>query len=167
MFAELMIEAHIMDQKRRSVCVREIQKSLNQSVKRLLETKIQDMNAGAYFEVQEAVIKSKKGDGAIIFQGMQNHTADSIKSLEGYDCAWVEEAQSLSQTSLDLLRPTIRKPESELSVNPPEGVVNIDSEWFYEESTQRSGVSSIGLDENLLKPANEEERKSILDLFSR
>jgi phage terminase large subunit len=114
MFAELMIEAHIMDQKRRSVCVREIQKSLNQSVKRLLETKIEDMNAGAYFEVQDAVIKSKKGDGAIIFQGMQNHTADSIKSLEGYDCAWVEEAQSLSQTSLDLLRPTIRKPDSEL-----------------------------------------------------
>ena len=112
MFAELMIEAHIMDQKRRSVCVREIQKSLNQSVKRLLETKIEQMNAGAYFEVQEAVIKSRKGDGMIIFQGMQNHTADSIKSLEGYDCAWVEEAQSLSQTSLDLLRPTIRKPES-------------------------------------------------------
>jgi phage terminase large subunit len=114
MFAELMIEAHIIDQKRRSVCVREIQKSLNQSVKRLLETKIQDMNAGAYFEVQDAVIKAKQADGAIIFQGMQNHTADSIKSLEGYDCAWVEEAQSLSQTSLDLLRPTIRKPDSEL-----------------------------------------------------
>ena len=114
MFAELMIEAHIIDQKRRSVCVREIQKSLNQSVKRLLETKIEAMNAGAYFEVQDAVIKSRKGDGAIIFQGMQNHTADSIKSLEGYDCAWVEEAQSLSQTSLDLLRPTIRKPDSEL-----------------------------------------------------
>ena len=114
MFAEMMIEAHIIDQKRRSVCVREIQKSLSQSVKRLLETKIESMNAGAYFEIQDAVIKSKKGDGAIIFQGMQNHTSDSIKSLEGYDCAWVEEAQSLSQHSLDLLRPTIRKPESEL-----------------------------------------------------
>lgn len=113
-FAEMMIESHILDQKRRSVCVREIQKSLNQSVKRLLEMKIQDMNAGAYFEVQDAVIKSKKGDGRIIFQGMQSHTADSIQSLEGYDCAWVEEAQSLSQTSLDLLRPTIRKPNSEL-----------------------------------------------------
>jgi len=113
-FAEMMIEEHIIDPKRRSVCVREIQKSLNQSVKRLLETKIEAMNAGAYFEVQDSVIKSKKGDGAIIFQGMQNHTADSIKSLEGYDCAWVEEAQSLSQTSLDLLRPTIRKPNSEL-----------------------------------------------------
>ena len=109
MFAELMLEAHIINQAQSSVCVREIQKSLNQSVKRLLEMKIQEMNAGAYFEVQDAVIKSKKADGRIIFQGMQNHTADSIKSLEGYDRAWVEEAQSLSQTSLDLLRPTIRK----------------------------------------------------------
>jgi phage terminase large subunit len=45
---------------------------------------------------------------------MQNHTADSIKSLEGYDRAWVEEAQSLSEQSLSLLRPTIRKPGSEL-----------------------------------------------------
>jgi phage terminase large subunit len=113
-FAEMLIEAHIIDQSSRSVCVREVQKSLAQSVKRLLELKIEEMNAGAYFEVQEAVIKSKKGDGLIIFQGMQNHTADSIKSLEGYDRAWVEEAQSLSQRSLDLLRPTIRKPESEL-----------------------------------------------------
>lgn len=119
-FAEMMIEAHIMDQKRRSVCVREVQKSLSQSVKRLLELKIESLNAGAYFEVQDSIIKSTKADGAIIFQGMQNHTSDSIKSLEGYDCAWVEEAQSLSQKSLDLLRPTIRKPESELwfSWNP-------------------------------------------------
>lgn len=119
-FAEMMIEAHIMDQKRRSVCVREVQKSLSQSVKRLLELKIEALNAGAYFEVQDSIIKSTKADGAIIFQGMQNHTSDSIKSLEGYDCAWVEEAQSLSQKSLDLLRPTIRKPESELwfSWNP-------------------------------------------------
>lgn len=113
-FAEAMIEAHIMDPASRSVCVREVQRSLAQSVKRLLELKIEAMNAGAYFEVQEAVIKSRRGDGLIIFQGMQNHTSDSIKSLEGYDRAWVEEAQSLSQRSLDLLRPTIRKPGSEL-----------------------------------------------------
>ena len=103
-----------MDPQRRTVCVREIQKSLAQSVKRLLEIKIEELGVQHYFEVQESQIKSKKGNGLIIFQGMQNHTADSIKSLEGYDCAWVEEAQSLSQRSLDLLRPTIRKPNSEL-----------------------------------------------------
>jgi phage terminase large subunit len=113
-FAEAMIEAHILDPNTYSVCVRENQKSLAQSVKRLLETKIEALGAGDYFEVQEAVIKSRRGDGRIIFQGMKTHTADSIKSLEGYDRAWVEEAQSLSQTSLDMLRPTIRKPGSEL-----------------------------------------------------
>jgi len=127
-FAEMMIEAHIMDQSSRSVCVREVQKSLAQSVKRLLELKIEQMNAGAYFEVQEAVIKSKRGDGLILFQGMQNHTADSIKSLEGYDRAWCEEAQSLSQRSLDLLRPTIRKPGSELwfTWNPSQATDPVD-----------------------------------------
>lgn len=113
-FAESVIEAHIIDPASRTVCVREVQKSLAQSVKRLLETKIASLNAGAYFEVQDAVIKGKRADGLIIFQGMQNHTSDSIKSLEGYDRALVEEAQSLSQRSLDLLRPTIRKPGSEL-----------------------------------------------------
>ena len=113
-FAEALVEAHILDANRSTVCVREVQKSLNQSVKRLIEAKIEALGASAYFEVQEAVIKARHGTGRIIFQGMQNHTADSIKSLEGYDCAWVEEAQSLSQRSLDLLRPTIRKPGSEL-----------------------------------------------------
>jgi phage terminase large subunit len=119
-FAELLIEEHICNPNQSSVCVREVQKSLNQSVKRLLEVKIEQLGVGQYFEIQESIIKSKRGDGIIIFQGLQNHTADSIKSLEGYDRAWVEEAQSLSQNSLDKLRPTIRKPGSELwfSWNP-------------------------------------------------
>lgn len=95
------------------VCVREVQKSLDQSVKKLLEAKIASLNAGAYFDVQDKKIHSTHG-GLVIFQGLQDHTAESIKSLEGYDVALVEEAQSLSQRSLDLLRPTIRKPGSEL-----------------------------------------------------
>lgn len=117
-FAELLIERCLMAPTS-AVCVREIQKSLAQSVKKLLENKIEALNVGHLFEVQEAQIKTP-GGGLIIFQGMQNHTADSIKSLEGYDIAWVEEAQSLSQRSLDLLRPTLRKPGSELwfSWNP-------------------------------------------------
>lgn len=127
-FGEMLIEEHIMNPNQASVCVREIQKSLNMSVKRLLELKIEALNAGAYFEVQDKVIKNRRGDGIIIFQGMQNHTADSIKSLEGYDRAWVEEAQSLSQRSLDLLRPTIRKPGSELwfTWNPNEASDPVD-----------------------------------------
>lgn len=95
------------------VCVREVQKSLDQSVKKLLEAKIASLNAGAYFDVQDKKIHSTHG-GLVIFQGLQDHTAESIKSMEGYDVALVEEAQSLSQRSLDLLRPTIRKPGSEL-----------------------------------------------------
>ena len=106
-FGELAIETSIM-RKTDIVCVREIQKSLDQSVKKLLELKIEALNAGDYFTVKDAVINSKLG-GMIIFQGMQNHTANTIKSLEGYDIAWIEEAQTLSQNSLDLLRPTIRK----------------------------------------------------------
>lgn len=102
-----------------AVCIREVQKSLNESVKKLLEIKIEKFGLGKAFTVQESKILTPYG-GQIIFQGMQNHTADSIKSLEGYDIAWVEEAQSLSQRSLDLLRPTIRKEGSELwfSWNP-------------------------------------------------
>jgi len=113
-----MIERCLMD-KVDAVCIRENQRSLDQSVKKLLESKIQTMNAGAYFEVQDAKIKSSLG-GIITFQGMQNHTAESIKSLEGYKIGWVEEAQTLSQRSLDMLRPTIRAEGSELwfSWNP-------------------------------------------------
>lgn len=102
-----------MLQPTRAVCIREVQKSLEQSVKRLIEDKIQEHGLGDYFDVLDSEIRAPDG-GLIIFQGMQNHTADSIKSLEGYDVAWCEEAHSLSQLSLRLLRPTIRKPGSEL-----------------------------------------------------
>lgn len=95
------------------VCLRETLKSLEFSVKKLLEEKIVKNNAGAYFEVQDRRILSKHG-GVTIFEGMQNHTADSIKSLEGFDRSWFAEAQRASEKSLTLLRPTIRKPGSEL-----------------------------------------------------
>jgi phage terminase large subunit len=126
-FAELLIEISIV-QKTDAVCLREIQKSLEFSVKKLLEGKIAKLNAGAYFEVQDKRILSKRG-GVIIFEGLQNHTADSIKSLEGFDIAWVEEAQSLSQRSLDILRPTIRKPNSEIwfSWNPNKQTDPVDA----------------------------------------
>ena len=106
-FAELLIE-RMISQPTRAVCIREIQKSIKESVKRLLEDKINAFGVEQLFEVLETEIRCKNG-GHIIFQGMQNHTAQSIKSLEGYDIAWVEEAQTLSAFSLKLLRPTIRK----------------------------------------------------------
>jgi phage terminase large subunit len=118
-FADLLIERCLLRQPCRAVCVREFQRSLEQSVKRLLEDKIQAYELGKQFRVLNTHIETP-GDGIIIFNGMQSHTAESIKSLEAYDVAWVEEAQSLSQRSLDLLRPTIREKDSEiwLSWNP-------------------------------------------------
>jgi phage terminase large subunit len=117
-FADLWLEENVsarMD----VACLREHQKSLQFSVKKLLEHKVEKNNAGAYFEVQDKRILSKRG-GVTIFDGMQSHTADSIKSLEGFDRAWFEEAHRASKRSLDILTPTIRKDGSEMwfSWNP-------------------------------------------------
>lgn len=111
-FAESIIERSLK-QKTDIVCIRETQKSLDQSVKRLVESKIEKFRVGDRFTVLRTHIESDLG-GRIIFQGMQNHTSDSVKSLEAYDIAYVEEAQNLSERSLSLLRPTIRKPGSEI-----------------------------------------------------
>lgn len=93
----------------RMVCIREVQKSLKHSAKSLIESQMRRHGIGEEhgFKIYNEVIKTP-GDGLIIFQGMKDHTADSIKSLEGFHRAWVEEAQSLSALSLSMLRPTIR-----------------------------------------------------------
>jgi phage terminase large subunit len=120
-FAEQLIARALSQKGRRSVCIREVQKSLKESAKRLIEDKLQQFGLGERdgFKVWREVIETP-GDGIITFTGMQDHTADSVKSLEGFDVAWGEEAQSLSDRSLTLLRPTIRAPGSELwfSWNP-------------------------------------------------
>jgi len=117
-FAELLV-ATCLRRPTRAVGVREVQKSLDQSVKLLIEDKIRAMGVESSFRILNTHIETP-GGGRIIFQGMQNHTAESIKSLEGYNIAWCEEAQSISQRSLDLLRPTIRAEGSEMwfSWNP-------------------------------------------------
>jgi phage terminase large subunit len=118
-FGDLLIDDCLMHPGLRAVCIREYQVSLEQSVKRLLEDKITAYGLAREFRVLNTHIETP-GGGIIIFQGMQSHTAESIKSLEGYHRAWVEEAQNLSERSLTLLRPTIREPGSELwfSWNP-------------------------------------------------
>jgi phage terminase large subunit len=120
-FGEMMIEDSLRERGLLSVCIREVQKSLKDSAKRLLEGKLSGMRLGEKdgFKIFKDVIQTP-GDGCIIFQGMQDHTAESIKSLEGFKRAWVEEAQTLSGVSLRLLRPTIRSEGSEIwfSWNP-------------------------------------------------
>lgn len=126
-FAELLVENSILQPGLLSVCIREVQKTLAHSAKRLIEHKIEALGVGSQFRVWNDKIETP-GDGLIIFQGMQDHTAESIKSLEGFQRAWVEEAQTLSLRSLTLLRPTIRAPDSEIwaSWNPTRKVDAID-----------------------------------------
>lgn len=120
-FAEKLIDDSLYEKGLLSVCIREVQKSLKESAYRLICAKLQSLGLGERdgFKLFTDRIQTP-GDGIIIFQGMQDHTAESIKSLEGFKRAWAEEAQTLSSTSLKLLRPTIRAPESELwfSWNP-------------------------------------------------
>lgn len=126
-FAESVVERCIMQPSSRIVCVREVQRSLKDSVKRLIEDKIFALGVGSRFDVKATEIGTP-GGGVIVFQGLQDHTAESVKSLEGFHVAWAEEAQSLSTRSMELLRPTIRAPGSELwfSWNPRSAADPVD-----------------------------------------
>jgi phage terminase large subunit len=144
-FAELLV-ARCVSKRTDVVCVREVQKDLKKSAKKLIEGKIASLGVSDQFEILNTEIRGPYG-GSIIFQGMQDHTAESIKSLEDFDIAWVEEAQSLSAFSLMLLRPTLRKPGSELwfswnprrktdpvdallrGSSPPTGAVAVRANW--------------------------------------
>jgi phage terminase large subunit len=144
-FGELLIELCEAERGTSAVCIRESQKTLAQSSKRLIESKIEKLGLSRRFKLYSDRIATP-GDGLIIFRGMQDHTADSIKSLESFRIAWVDEAQSLSARSLALLRPTIRAPGSEVwaSWNPrrrsdaiddffrakkPEGAILVQANW--------------------------------------
>jgi phage terminase large subunit len=120
-FASLMVEDHLYHRGLRSVCIREVQKSLKDSAKLLLEDKIKSFGLGQRqgFRIFKELIQTP-GDGQIVFTGMNDQNAESIKSLENFNRAWIEEAQTMSTRSLQLLTPTIRAPGSELwfSWNP-------------------------------------------------
>lgn len=144
-FGELLVETCQAERGTLAVCIREAQRTLAQSSKRLIEGKIASLGLGHGFKPFSDKIETP-GDGLIIFRGLQDHTADSIKSLEGFRIAWIDEAQSLSARSLALLRPTIRAKDSELwaSWNPrrksdaiddflrgrrPDGSVVVKANW--------------------------------------
>jgi len=93
----------------RAICGREIQKSLKDSAKFLIESKLADFGLGEAdgFKIFNDKIETP-GDGLIVFQGLQDHTTDSIKSFEGFHRFWGEEAHSISARSVGLIRPTIR-----------------------------------------------------------
>lgn len=96
-----------------------MQKSIKDSVHKLLSDQVQALGLGAFYEVQAQVIKGANGT-EILFAGLSDMTAESVKSFEGVDRVWCEEAQSISKRSWDILIPTIRKDGSEIwiSLNP-------------------------------------------------
>lgn len=145
-FADLMLESALRKPGFCAVCIREVQKDLKHSNMRLLANKIGQYELDrSGFRCYSDRIKTP-GDGIIMFQGMQDHTAESIKSLEGMDVADIEEAHTLSDLSLQLLRPTIRTPGSQiwarwnprrksdpvdvlLRQNKPENAIVVEANW--------------------------------------
>jgi phage terminase large subunit len=105
--------------KHRILCAREVQKSIKDSVHKLLSDQIQVMGMGDFYEVIENAIRGKNGT-EFAFAGLASHTVESIKSFEGVDIVWIEEAQVVTKRSWDVLIPTIRKDDSEIwvSYNP-------------------------------------------------
>lgn len=139
-FASLVI-ARCYQQKTRVVCIREVQKSIRDSVRQLLIDQIDKLGLRAAFVILEGEIRCPSTGSIVIFIGMQSYNAVNIKSLEGYDIAWVEEAQTLSPYSLEILRPTLRKEGSELwfSWNPSNKTAAVDK--FFRKNPPPEAVS--------------------------
>lgn len=112
----------------RVLCAREVQRSMKDSVHRLLRDQIEALGMESFYDVLETEIRGRNGS-LFIFSGLATHTVDSIKSYEGVDIVWVEEAHGVSKKSWDVLIPTIRKDGSEIwmSMNPD---MDTDETWL-------------------------------------
>lgn len=111
-----MVDRSISERDLKIVGLREIQKSIDKSSKSLVDAKIKHMGLeSCYQSIQSEIRKKVGGDsGLFYFQGMNDLTADNIKSLEGFKIAWFEEAQNCTRKSLQTLRPTIREKGSQI-----------------------------------------------------
>lgn len=140
--AQLLV-ARGMERRQRWLCAREVQKSIRDSVHKLLADTIHRMGVGEYWEVQRDVIKGSNGS-EFLFTGLRDHTVDSVKSYEGCDGCWIEEAHSVTERSATVLVPTIRKPGSELwwSYNPDQ------AEDYVHQMAERGGDDTLVVDIN-------------------
>lgn len=129
----------------RVLCTREVQKSIAQSVHQLLRDQIEALGLSGHYEVLTTEIRGKNGT-QFFFSGLSDQTAESLKSFEGVDICWCEEAQAISKKSWNILTPTIRKEGSEIWVsfnpqlesdetyqrfvaNPPPGCISIEMNY--------------------------------------
>ena len=150
----------------RVVCIRELQKSLADSSKLVIEDKIDALGVQSEFVIWKDRIETP-GKGLIIFRGMQDETAQSIKSLEGFKVAWIDEAQTLSERSLELLRPTIRAPGSELwfSWNPTRKSDAVDQFFRVKKPANAIIVRANWSDNPWWNDELEAERKLVLEQY--
>ena len=114
--ANYLVERSFTEQDLKIVCLREVQKSIDKSSKSLIDNKIKSMGLLKYYKsIQSEIRKLLPNDsGHFYFQGMNDLTADNIKSLEDYKIAWFEEAQNCTRNTLKILRPTIRARGSQI-----------------------------------------------------
>ena len=135
----------------RILCAREFQKSIKESVHHLLEEQIYALGLQAYFRITLTSIRSVNGS-EFIFSGLKTNIT-AVKSMEGIDICWVEEAEKVSKESWDVLIPTIRKEGSEIwiSFNPDS---DTDPTWkrFVEKPPVNSTVIEIGFRDNPFFP---------------
>ena len=131
----------------RILCAREFMTSMRDSVHKLLCDQIVELGLNGFYEITQASIRGNNGT-EFAFVGLKNNVAN-VKSYEGIDIAWVEEAQSVSRLSWNTLIPTIRKSDSEIwiSFNPE---LNTDETWtrFVENPPVNAVVQKIGYQDN-------------------
>tara|TARA_R110000822_G_scaffold73658_2_gene177044 strand:- start:334 stop:1545 length:1212 start_codon:yes stop_codon:yes gene_type:complete len=136
------------DKPLRILCGREIQKSIKDSVKRLLDDSIKRCGLQDHYESTDTEIRGKNGT-LFIFSGLRSNI-DSVKSIEGIDIFWGEESQTFSKLSLETLKPTIRKTGSQLifSWNPRFADDPIEDLLVINEPPPRSKILLVNHDQN-------------------
>jgi phage terminase large subunit len=148
----------------RVLCAREIQKSISDSVHKLLSDQILSLGLSAFYEVQNNVIRGRNGT-EFTFHGLK-HNIGNIKSVEGTDICWVEEAQNVSKSSWETLVPTIRKPGSEIWVSFNPALASDETfKRFVAKPPPGAEVVKINWSDNPWFP--EVLRQEMLDLKSR
>lgn len=134
--------------KHRVLCCREVQKSIKDSVKKLLDDEIDRLGWRSGFKSTETSIRCQNGS-EFIFMGLA-HNPDSVKSTEGITLCWVEEAQTLSQGSISTLIPTIRQPGAQIffTWNPKSIKDPVDAMFRGDETPPRSFVRQVNYTDN-------------------